>query len=308
MAQQVGIFQFSADPREAGYRPGAQNLMQGKFINFSFNANDQLSFSASFSLSAIPELAKISAIISGILGIFGLLEGSAGAPIEMPKLVTAPGGLTLAALIGARNGIELLKNILQGQIKAIVAEVQRAIQSIKNLFACALKDPLLVLTLLSRILGRGWITFPPQLKLALQAIRDLISTTFTLTLIADIPMIDQLLAFLKMRIPPFLLLPFLPYIPGCGGGFYSGRPPQSPSYAISVDPQPSTGLGQFVGELNVPSSKLWIPVATPGNAVTLIDSGTVYNNGGYNLQDTSLFASAQLNPVSYTHLRAHETG
>lgn len=287
-------FKVSADPREARYVRGLQRSVDGKFINASFTADGFSLALNGLSLSQIPELAKISAIITGILGIFGLFESAAEEPFVMPKLVTSGPGITLAALIGAKNGLNILMSILKAQVNAFKAQIARALQSIENIFKCVLKNPLLALQLLAKIMRKGWLTLPIPIRLALETIRDLINRTFSITLIADLPMAKFILELLSLKVPPFVLLPFIPVIPGCGGGFYSGRPPVATDYNYTVDPQPVTGVGNLNGLSFAGASNLYIPVTVAGQTrLDLAVQGA--DTSGYNPNNPELFSGVQFN-------------
>jgi hypothetical protein len=288
---QAGFQSFRADRGTLPFIPGQQNALKGNFINFSFTA-DGFAIGLNGSLQMIPEVAKITAIITGILGIFGLLSGqSAGDPIPLPKVITADAGISIGSLIGATNGIQALINLLQGTVNAWKGAIQRAITSIQNLFKCLLKNPLLAFAILAKILRQLGLTMPPGLLAVLQALKELLTKAFTFVI--DIALPADILAFIKkllsFKIPPFLLLPFIPEIPGCSPAFYSGRPPVTASYGTIVTPQPNNGLGITSSAVSTQIQTGYTVLTGVGSAPTLATTKTVLTLSGYAATDPSFF-------------------
>lgn len=281
-------FAWEVDSRAPTYTRSIQRGQTGKFINFSLNADGNFGISINGSLAMIPQLAQVAAIIQGLIGIFGL-EQAGPEPEPQLKTVTIDPGVTLATLFGASLGINYLVQVLKGKITAIKNYVNNAVTSIQNLIACALKNPLLAAALLAKIIRQGWITVPEPIKEALIAARDGINKVFGLNLVIYNPLaeyIKQLIEWLKFKFPPPILLPYIPYVPGCSPEFYSGRPPigllnQEP-LTTQVDPQTITRPGGFTTKinLNVPTTTLQFgPNANPD--LTLTDAQVANLLGSY---------------------------
>lgn len=270
-------FAWKVDERAPMYTLSQQRSYTGKFLNFSLNADGNFGISVNGSLAMVPQLAQVAAIIQGILGAFGLTM-TAPEPPDQLKTITIDPGVTLATLFGASQGLNFLVQLLKGKIQAIQNYVSSAVTSIQNLIKCVLKNPLLAAQLLAKIIRQGWITIPPGLRDALIAARDFINKTIGLNLIIYNPLADwikKLVEWLKFKFPPPILLPFIPYIPGCSPAFYSGRPPltllDKDPITNSVEPQLILSPGGFTSQvnLNVPVVPLTFgPGTSPDLALT----------------------------------------
>jgi hypothetical protein len=285
-------FAWKVDSRAPMYTMSQQRSYTGRFLNFSLNADGNFGISVNGSLAMVPQLAQVAAIIQGILGAFGLTM-TAPEPPDQLKTITIDPGVTLATLFGASQGLNFLVQLLKGKIQAIQNYVTSAITSIQNLIKCVLKNPLLAAQLLAKIIRQGWVTIPPGFREALIAARDLINKTIGLNLLIFNPLADwikKLVEWLKFKFPPPILLPFIPFIPGCSPAFYSGRPPltllDKDPITNSVEPQRILSPGGFTSQvnLNVPVVPLTFgPGASPDLALTdeqvanLIGSYDPYN-------------------------------
>ena len=288
---------FSLDQRTAYWQPATQSANVGKFINFSFTA-DGFSVGIGGALQSIPQVAQVTAIIQGILGILGLFTNSANEPLPMPKVVTADAGISIGALIGATNGLQALINLLKGTVAAWKGAIQRAITSIQNLFKCLLKNPLLAIAIIARILKQAGVSLPPGLIAAIQAVRELLTKilSFTIDIALPLDILNWLKKLLSFKIPPFLLLPFIPDIPGCSSAFYSGRPPVAASYGTLLDPQQNTGTGGFSTTVYSTNIKPQYTVITNvGEAPTLALTTKLVNLSSYSPSDSGFFAPQSLN-------------
>ena len=250
-------FAWQVDARATTFEKSLQRNYTGRFLNFSLNADGNFGISVNGSLAMIPQLAQVSAIIQGILGAFGLTMAAPEPPDQL-KTITIDPGVTLATLFGASQGLNFLVQLLKGKIQAIKNYVDNAVTSIQNLIKCVLKNPLLAAQLLAKIIRQGWITFPPALRSALIAARDVINKTLGLNLLVYNPLaeyIKQLVDFLKFKFPPPILLPFIPFIPGCSPAFYSGRPPMAlldkDPITNEVEPQVIINPGGFTSQINL---------------------------------------------------------
>lgn len=270
------FFEITTDTRAPMYNVNLQRGPVGNFINFSLQADGTFGISISGSLSAIPQLAQVSAIIQGILGVFGL-SNSPPEPSAQPKTTTIPPGVTLATLFGASQGIAFLIQVLKGKVEQVKNYINSAVQSIENLIKCLFKNPLLAAALLAKLIRQGWITMPESVKLVLKKAQELINATIGLNLIMNNPLtqfLAKLKEWLQFKFPPAILLPFIPYIPGCSPGFYSGLPPPSfidrPTLS-GVTPQEITRPGGFTSKLNLVVPTIPIdfgPGAKPDLALT----------------------------------------
>ena len=297
-------FKIEKDPTGGMFAKSLQGGTPGRFINFSLQADGTFGINISGSLSAIPQLAQVSAIIQGILGIFGLSQSVAD-PAPQPKYITLDAGVSLATLFGASQGINFLLQVLKGKINAIKNYVKSAVSSIENLFKCFLKNPLLAASLIAKMIRQGWISLPPAVKVALENIRDVINKTIGLNILINNP-VTQFLAklreWLQYKFPPPILLPYIPFIPGCTDAFYSGRPPASFIGAdpinADVDPQVITVPGGFNSQINLQVPVINIPFGpgpTPNLALTDDQVSNLLNS--YNPYDlyTSGVSQVELN-------------
>jgi hypothetical protein len=250
-------FGIELDTRNKPFDPGLQRSGTGNFVNFSLQADGNFGININGSLAAVPQLAQVAAIIQGILGVFGLSQ-SQPEPPEQLKTVTIDPGVSLATMFGASQGIAFLVQVLRGKIEQVKNYINSAITSIKNLFDCILKNPLLAASIIAKLIRQGWIKLPDGLKIALEQARDFINKSIGLNLIIYNPLTDlikKLREWLQYKFPPPILLPFIPFIPGCSPGFYSGRPP---SFLLNrnpiepqVEPQFITRPGGFTSRINV---------------------------------------------------------
>lgn len=294
------LYEITVDPRTPMFNPSLQRGPTGNFINFSLNA-DGFGVSIAGSLSMIPQLAQVSAIIQGILGVFGLSQAPAE-PSPQPKTTTIPPGVTLATLFGASQGIAFLVQVLKGKIEQVKNYINSAVQSIQNLIKCFFKNPLIAAALLAKLIRQGWITMPEPLKLVLKKAQELINTTIGLNLLINNPLtqfLNKLKEWLQYKFPPAILLPFIPYIPGCSDGFYSGRPPSAflnnPTLS-GVTPQEITRPGGFTSKinLNVPTIPVdFGPGAPPSLALT--DNQVSNLLGGYDPYNLFVSGTAPAN-------------
>lgn len=290
------LYEFRFDPRGQIYSPSFQRANVGKFLNFSIQADGNFAININGTAALVPQLAQVSAIITGLLGIFGL-ETQNPEPAPILKTITIDPGVTLATLFGASQGVNILVQILKGKIQAIKNYVDSAVTSIKNLIECVLKNPLLAAALLAKIIRQGWIPFPEPVKKALIAARDAINKILGLNLIIYNPLaeyIKRLVEYLKFKFPPPILLPFIPVVPGCSPAFYSGRPPLSllnqPEIETQVQPQTITVPGGFTSQININVPTFTLDVGPGGNPDLALTDDQVQNLlGGYNPYD--LFTS-----------------
>lgn len=276
MPAPANIFEISLDPRDVHFTPTKQYSNTGQFINFSLQG-DQFGVSISGSLAAIPAFAQAKAIVEAIMAIFGLGSDSPLPPIQL-KTITVDPGITLATLFGASQGISYLVQLLKGKIDQVKSQIETAITSITNLIKCALKNPLVAASLLARIIRQGWISIPPALREAVQKIRDVLNATIGLNLIVYNPFVE-IIEFIKKalnyKFPPPFFLPFIPYVPGCGGNFYSGRPSLVTNTATFVTPQVVTLPGAFTSQVRVTAVTVPSDIG-PGKAPNLtIDQLTI---------------------------------
>jgi hypothetical protein len=261
---------IDTDPRTTLFEKSMQRTQTGNFINFSLAANGDFGINISGSLAAIPQLAQVSAIIQGILGIFGLQQ-TAGEPLQQYKEITTGPGVTLATLFGASQGVAFLVQVLKNKINAIKNYVTAAVTSITNLFQCILKNPLLAATILAKIVRQGWIKLPEPVRLALTKIKDVINETIGLNILINNPLtkwLASLKEWLMYKFPPEILLPFIPYIPGCTPEFYSGRPPVELLNApkiVGVEPRVITIPGGFTSKINIDVPVINIPIGPNAN-------------------------------------------
>ena len=251
----TNLWEWRYDDRVSTFVTATQRTNVGNFINFSLQG-DQFGISIGGTLSSIPQLAQVSAIIQGVLGIFGLGQTAPEPPVQL-KTITVDAGVTLATLFGASQGINFLVQVLRGKIEEIKNYVQSAITSIQNLIECVLKNPLLAAALLAKIIRQGWLTMPVGLREVLEKARDIINGTIGLNILVYNPL-AKLIAFIKKllsyKFPPPFLLPFIPYIPGCSPAFYSGRPPTTLRDTTPiVTPQTITVGGGFTSQINTPA-------------------------------------------------------
>ncbi len=251
------FLKIGIDPRNRPFDLALQRSPTGRFVNFSLQADGNFGININGSLAVVPQLAQVAAIIQGILGIFGLSQASPE-PADQPKTITTDPGVTLATLFGASQGIALIVQVLKGKIRQIENYVRSAVTSIKNLFDCLLKNPLLAAALIAKLIRQGWIKLHPAIREALEQIRDTINKTIGLNIIIYNPLADfirKLQEWLRYKWPPPILLPFIPFIPGCSPAFYSGRPPaflldRAPITA-EVEPSIITRPGGFTTSINL---------------------------------------------------------
>jgi len=224
----------------------------GNFINFSLQG-DQFGVSIGGTLSSVPQLAQVSAIITAVLGIFGL-GSTPPEPPSHPRVITVDAGVTLGTLFGAAAGINFLVQLLRGKIEQIKNYVTSAVTSIKNLIECVLKNPLLAAQLLAKIIRQGWLQMPVAMREFLEKTRDVINGTIFLNILVYNPIakiIEAIKKFLSFKFPPAFLLPYIPFIPGCSPAFYSGRPPSGNSYDTALTPQSNVNVGGFTSQVNM---------------------------------------------------------
>ena len=276
-------FTIEEDTRGGLFTKSLQGGTPGRFINFSLQADGTFGINISGSLSAIPQFAQVSAIIQGILGIFGLSQSQAE-PEPQPKYITLDAGVSLATLFGASQGINFLLQVLKGKINAIKNYVKSAVTSIENLFACFLKNPLLAASLIAKLIRQGWISLPPAVKEALEKIRDAINKVVGLNILINNPLtqyLAKLREWLQYKFPPPILLPYIPFIPGCTNSFYSGRPPAefigNTPITADVDPQTITVPGGFYSQINLQVPTIDIPFG-PGPTPNLALSDDQVSN------------------------------
>ena len=259
------FFSVSVDPRNRPFNPSLQRSPTGSFVNFSLQADGNFGINVNGALAAVPQLAQVAAIIQGILGVFGLTQAVPEPPAQL-KTVTIDPGISLATMFGASQGIAFLVQVLRGKIEQVKNYINSAVTSIKNLFDCILKNPLLAASIIAKLIRQGWIKLPDGLKIALEQARDVINKTLGLNFVIYNPLkdyLEQIKRWLRYKFPPPILLPFIPFIPGCSPGFYSGRPP---SFALGrtpietqVDPQTITRPGGFTSRINISVPE--IPIA-----------------------------------------------
>jgi hypothetical protein len=288
MTAPANWFTWEVSDRAPLYQKSLQGSLPGRFLNFSIQADGNFGINISGSLAQIPQLSQVAAIIQGILGIFGLSQAPAD-PSPQPKVITLDPGVTLATLFGAAAGVNFLVQVLRGKINAIKNYVDSAVTSIKNLFDCLLKNPLLAASIIAKLIRQGWIKLPPGLREALEQLRDLINKTIGLNIVIYNPLADylkKLREWLEFKFPPPILLPFIPFIPGCSPAFYSGRPPaflldRDPIVA-QVQPQIITRPGGFTSQINLDVPRILLefgPGATPD--LSLTDEQVSNLIGGY---------------------------
>jgi hypothetical protein len=271
------FFAISLDPRNAPFDIALQRSPTGNFVNFSLQADGNFGISINGSLAAIPQLSQVAAIIQGILGVFGLSQAAPEPPAQL-KTITLDPGVTLATLFGASQGIAFLVQVLRGKVQQVKNYINSAVTSIKNLFDCLLKNPLLAATLIAKLIRQGWIKLPPVVREALEQLRDVINKTIGLNIIIYNPIADflkKLREWLQFKWPPPILLPFIPFIPGCSPAFYSGRPPSflldRREITAEVEPQFITRPGGFTSRVtfDVPEIPLEIgPGRNPDLSLT----------------------------------------
>lgn len=314
-------FSIEPDPSGGKFSKSLGGGQPGNFINFSLQSDGTFGINLSGSLAAIPQFAQVSAIIQGILGIFGL---SVEAPEPKPQLkyVTLDAGVSLATLFGASQGINILVQVLKGKINAIKNYVTGAVASIQNLFKCLLKNPLLAASLIAKMIRQGWISLPEPVKAALEQVRDAINKVYGLNILINNP-ITQFLAklreWLQYKFPPPILLPYIPYIPGCTDEFYSGRPPAAfiglDPIQAQVTPQTITVPGGFYSQISLDVPTINIPFG-PGENPNLALSDDQVSNllNSYNPYDlyTAGIATTELdqnlNIVNYPKISPANSG
>lgn len=294
-------YKIEPDPTGGMFTKSLQGGQPGRFINFSLQSDGTFGINISGSLAVVPQLAQVSAIIQGILGIFGLSQTSPE-PAPQPKYVTLDAGVSLATLFGASQGINFLVQVLKGKVNAIKNYVSNAVTSIQNLFKCLLKNPLLAASLIAKMIRQGWISLPAPVKEALEFLRDTINKTIGLNILINNPLtqyLAKLREWLQYKFPPPILLPYIPYIPGCNDAFYSGRPPaafigQDPIQA-SVNPQTITVPGGFYSQISLEVPTINIPFG-PGENPNLALSDTQVSNllNSYNPYDLYTAGVAQV--------------
>ncbi len=282
------LFEWRVDDRASLYSASYQRANVGKFLNFSIQADGNFAINVNGAAAIVPQLAQVAAVIQGILGVFGL-ETDRPEPAPQLKTITIDPGVTLATLFGASQGVNILVQILKGKIQAIKNYVESAVTSIQNLIQCVLKNPLLAAALLAKIIRQGWIPFPEPIKKALIAARDAINKILGLNLIIYNPLaeyIKRLVEYLKFKFPPPILLPFIPFIPGCSPAFYSGRPPLSllnqEPIDVQVQPQTITTPNGFTSKINLNVPTFALDVGPGGNPDLALTEDQVQNLlGGY---------------------------
>lgn len=292
------------DQRTVPYNLSLQGTGTGNFINLSINADGNFGLNINGSLSAIPQLAQVSAIISGILAVFGLSQTEAEPPAQF-KTVTLDPGVTLGTLFGAAVGVNFLVQVLKGKIEQIKNYINSAVTSIENLFECLTKNPLIAAAIIAKMIRKGWIVMPEPVKVALEKIRDAINKTIGLNIIINNPLAEylrKLREFLQYKFPPPILLPFIPFIPGCTPAFYSGRPPlvflNKQPIVAEVEPRVITTPGGFTSKINVEVPVIPVDFG-PGESPNLELSDQQVENllGSYNPYDlyTSGIIPTELN-------------
>lgn len=297
-------FKIEKDPTGGMFAKSLQGGQPGRFVNFSLQADGTLGINISGSLAVVPQLAQVSAIIQGILGIFGLSQ-SGPEPAPQPKFVTLDAGVSLATLFGASQGINFLVQVLKGKINAIKNYVTSAVSSIENLFKCFLKNPLLAASIIAKMIRQGWISLPPAVKEALEKVRDAINKIYGLNILINNPLtqyLAKLREWLQYKFPPPILLPYIPYIPGCTDSFYSGRPPAAfigqDTITAEVQPQTIDVPGGFYSQINLDVPTINIPFG-PGENPNLALSDEQVSNllNSYNPYDlyTAGVAQVELN-------------
>jgi len=251
------FLKVGVDSRNAPFNIALQRSPTGNFINFSLQADGNFGININGSLAAVPQLAQVAAIIQGILGVFGLSQ-SPPEPTPQLKTITLDPGVSLATLFGASQGIAFIVQVLRGKIQQIRNYVDSAVTSIKNLFDCILKNPLLAASLIAKLIRQGWIKLHPAIREALEQIRDVINKTIGLNIVIYNPIADflkKLREWLQYKWPPPILLPFIPFIPGCSPAFYSGRPPafllDREPITPEIEPQTITRPGGFTSRINL---------------------------------------------------------
>lgn len=292
MTQYVSI---RLDDRAPYFNKSLQRSPTGNFINFSIQADGNFGININGSLAMVPQLAQVAAIIQGLLGIFGLGQAPAEPPTQA-KTVTIDPGVTLATLFGASQGVAFLVQILKGKVNQVKNYVKSAVTSIENLVKCLFKNPLLAMALLAKLIRQGWITMPTPVKEALEAARDLINKTIGLNLIIYNPFAEylkKLKEWLQFKFPPPILLPFIPFIPGCSPGFYSGTPPlyfnDITPIEVDVDPQVITTPNGFTSKINIKVPTIAVDFG-PGRKpdLALTDEQVANLLGSYNPYDPYL--------------------
>jgi hypothetical protein len=314
-------FKIEPDPSGGMFSKSLQGGQPGRFINFSLQSDGTFGINLSGSLAAFPQLAQVSAIIQGILGIFGLGQDPPDAKPQL-KYVTLDSGVSLATLFGASQGINILVQVLQGKINAIKNYVTSAVASIENLFKCLLKNPLLAASIIAKLIRQGWISLPEPVKIALENVRDAINKIYGLNILINNPLtqyLAKLREWLQYKFPPPILLPYIPYIPGCTEEFYSGRPPAAfvglDPIQTQVQPQTITVPGGFYSQISLDVPTINIPFG-PGNNPNLDLTDSQISNllNSYNPYDlyTAGIATVELdqnlNVVNYPTISPTNSG
>lgn len=251
------LFNITVDDRNSPFRPSLQRGATGNFLNISLQADGNFGLDIGGALASVPQLAQIKAIIEGILGVFGLSQAAPEPPSQF-KTVTLDPAVSLATLFGASQGIAFIVQVLKGKVNQIKNYVNSAVTSIQNLFKCLLKNPLLAASIIAKLIRQGWIKIPPGVRDALELVRDQLNKLFGLNIVIFNPLAEflkKLKEWLKFKWPPPILLPFIPFIPGCSPGFYSGRPPASfidrPEIVPEVENQFINRPGGFTSRVNI---------------------------------------------------------
>lgn len=295
------FFRVEPDPTGGMFAKSLQGGSTGRYINFSLQSDGTFGINISGSLAAFPQLSQVSAIIQGILGIFGLSQANPE-PYPQPKFVTLDAGVSLATLFGASQGINILVQVLKGKINAIKNYVSSAVSSIQNLFKCLLKNPLLAASLIAKLIRQGWISLPAPVKEALEFVRDQINKVYGLNILINNPLtqyLAKLREWLQYKFPPPILLPYIPYIPGCTNEFYSGRPPAAfvdrETITPQLQPQTITVPGGFYSQISLEVPTINIPFGPGENPNLALSDAQVANLlNSYNPYDLYTAGIAQV--------------
>jgi hypothetical protein len=161
---------------------------------------------------------------------------------------------------------------------------------------------LIAASLIAKLIRQGWISLPEPLKVALETIRDGINKIVGINILINNPItrfLKKLREWLQYKFPPPILLPYIPFIPGCTKDFYSGRPPAAfigrDEITAQVAPQTITVPGGFNSQidLNVPTISIpFGPGENPNLALTDEQVSNLLNS--YNPYDLFTSGVAQV--------------